>query len=298
VLGDLEFAFNIVTILISVAAVVYWVKLFKRTTVPSQRDSGWMWFLASVLVVLLLNLATQLLVITSDQLFSVDQYMLDLVVRFIMAVSRTIMAVTLTAGAYMLYDSMRSRGDMKFAFTPVKAAAEPKSQTKQKYDLPPGAGYILYKGVICDVNGAAGANVPCMDLFIDLVTHDTLGFIVTREYPPSLREKYNLKLTPIIWLTQDKEFPSSVNPSDLTEISHVMKDFISHNGNTVILFDGLEYLLMHNSFEDIIKLIQGLDDVVVQNNCRLIVAVDPKILTEQQIHQLKSELHEFEATVD
>jgi archaellum biogenesis ATPase FlaH len=79
----------------------------------------------------------------------------------------------------------------------------------------------------------------------------------------------------------------------MTELSHMVKHFITKGEDTAILVDGLEYLILHNSFEDVLRMIQGLDDVVVQNKARLIVSVDPSAINEQQFHLLKRELTEF-----
>jgi hypothetical protein len=73
----------------------------------------------------------------------------------------------------------------------------------------------------------------------------------------------------------------------------MIKDFIGKGGDTVILLEGVEYLILHNGFEDVLKVIQSLDDVVVQNKSRLIVPIDPSTITEQQFHLLSRELTEF-----
>jgi hypothetical protein len=284
---NLEFLFNLITIIVSIAAVVYWVKLFRKTSIPSKQDQGWMWFLASVLIVLLLNLSTQMFFLSgSGDFLGLDDYAFNIMTRFLMSLSRTIMAISLTAGAYMLYDSMKSRGDVKFMFRPVEPAAEPESNTAPKYELDAGYSYLI--------DSARRGRGWGAELFTDLVTHGKLGFVATRDYPPRVRENYNLTTTPMVWLSQDKEFSSNINPSDLTELSHVIKDFILKCDDTVVLLDGIEYLILYNGFEDVLKVIEGLNDVIVKSNSRIIITADLSTLTKQQIHLLRTEVVEYD----
>ena len=299
--GEMEFLLNGFTILVSVVAVIYWVKLFRRIYISGRQDEGWLWVFAAVLMVLLLNLSTLLLVLGSGRLplgigrvLAVDVETLGFVNTF----SRILMAVSMAVGAHMLYESMRARGDVKFVFTPVEPVAEEPSELEAKYELQPGCSYLVKEG---SPAGDARAYymhkerraVLAMDMFADLVTHGVLGLVATRDYPPKLREQYGLVKTPMVWLTQEKGFKDSIHPADLTELSHMIKGFISRSEDTVVLLRGVEYLVLHNSFEDVLKLIQGLDDVVVQHNSRLIVPIDPSALPEQHFHLLARELKEF-----
>ncbi|MBD3387862.1 MAG: DUF835 domain-containing protein [Candidatus Altiarchaeales archaeon] len=287
---DLPFTLNVFTIIVSLAAVYYWVKLFKRISISDRRDEGWMWIFASVLMVLLLNVSTMLLVSTSGRI-PVDSYRVFVVdvktLEFVNAFSRTVMALSMTIGAYMLYKSMRSRGDVKFMFSPVEHVMEDSSTSEQKFDLKSGCSYLVSAD-------QEDGSVSGWDLFVDLVTHGTMGLVVSRHHPPELRDRYGLVKTPMVWLTQEK-VDDSLHPSDLTELSHIIKEFIWKGGETAVLLDGIEYLVLHNSFEDVLKTIQGVDDVVVQNKSCLILTIDPSAVSEQEFHLLKRELNEYMA---
>jgi hypothetical protein len=297
----IELPLNVVTILISLAAVVYWVKLFNHIKISGRQDEGWLWIFASVLMVLLLNVSTLLLVLTNgmipfgaEKVVTVDVHTLD----FITTVSRAIMAISMTVGAYMLYESVKAGGDVKFVFSPVQPQAEATSDSAPKYDIMPGISYLVKEGA---PSGSMRdyyihsdrRTITGVELFKDLVTHGTLGFCATRRYPPKIREDFGLLKTPMVWLTQEKGFADAVHPGDLPELSHMIKDFISKGGDTVVLMEGIEYLVLHNSFEDVLRLIQGLDDVVVQHKSRLIVSLDPSAVTDQQYHLIARELTEF-----
>jgi hypothetical protein len=295
---DTKFILNAITVIISFAAVVYWVKFFKRISISGKQGVGWLWIFTSVLMVLLLNLSA-VIIVANTGILSIGFAKVSLVnvgtLEFMNTVGRTLIAISVTIGAYLLYQSMKGKGDVKFVFTPVKPVPEPKSSSAPKYALKPGYSYLARKDPITETDGDAkiiadGLICSSMDLFVDLVTHGTMGFIVTRNYPQRIREKYNLMKTPMMWLTRDQASSSSISPADLAELSHMVKDFIQTAKDTVVLIDGLEYLIMHNSFEEALELIQGLDDVVVQSKSRLIVTVDPQAVTPQQLHLLMTEL--------
>jgi hypothetical protein len=203
---------------------------------------------------------------------------------------RTLVAVSVTIGSYILYQSMKLRGNYKFTFTPVKAVAEKVSSSAQKYVLNPGNCYLIKRNPL---QGGSDPGNSAMELFADLVTHGTLGFIITRHYPQKLRDRYGLMKTPMIWLSRDQSGSGVISPVDLAEISHIVKEFISSSKDAAVLIDGFEYLIMHNSFNEALELIQSLNDVAVQSGSRIIVTVDPLAVTEQQLHLLLTELMEF-----
>jgi hypothetical protein len=298
--GYLEMPVDILTIFISAAAAVYWVKLFNRFSIGERRDEGWLWIFAAVLMALLLNLSTLVmgfangrLPVGFDQVVVVDTN----TIGFLSGFSRIVVAVSLAIGTYIIYGSMRGRGDVRFAFT-AEPAAEAPSQSDPKYQLRSGFSYMVREGGTPGVSWQhylrkEQKSVSAIEVFSDIVTHGTMGFCVTRRYPPKLRDDYGLMKTPMVWLSMDKQGAEVVHPSDLPELSHMIKDFIARGGDTVVLLDGLEYLVLHNGFDNIMMFLQGLDDVVVQHKARLIVSVDPSTMTEQQYHLLGRELTEY-----
>jgi len=293
--GYLQLPLNTVTLFISAVAVVFWVRVFGRMKLSERQDEGWLWVFSSVLMALLLNISALILSLGNgeipvgfDSAILVNARTLELVTDL----GRTIMAVSLAVGTFMLYKSMRQKGVVNFMFSPVKIAAEAPAETAAKYRLEPGSSYLVVEG---QQRGVLRARAPVqgVDLFADLVKHGIVGFCATRRYPPKLRDDYGLLKTPIVWLTQERGLPESIHPSDITELSHAVKEFIIKGGDTVILIEGVEYLIIHNGFDDVIRLLQGLKDVVAQHKSRLIVTIDPSTINQQQFHLLSRELSEF-----
>jgi hypothetical protein len=285
----LELPLNALTILVSAVAVVYWVRLFRRISLSESRDEGWLWIFSAILMVLLLNISALLLTLNSGRVSFFGDYMIVVnsqTLDFMNTFSRGIMAFSMAVGTYLLYNSMRAGGNVKFEFKALDIKAEEDSLENAKFKLNPGRGYIVVE------EGEEGKNGG-MELFTDLVTHGVAGLCASRKYPPRVRADYGLHKTPIIWLSEDKDFKDRIHPSDLIELSHTIKDFIQKGQDTVVLVEGIEYLIMRNGFDDVLKLLQGLNDVVVKNSCRLIVALDPSTVSESQYHLLSREFERF-----
>ncbi len=113
--------------------------------------------------------------------------------------------------------------------------------------------------------------VKSLRIFCDLVTHGIPGFVISRVHPDKIKMKYKLARTPMLWLTQS-ETESALNPNDLSKLNYIVEDFTRKSEESVILLDGLEYLVTQVGFSTVIKYVEELKDVVVVNNSRLIIS--------------------------
>ncbi|MFH1403568.1 MAG: DUF835 domain-containing protein [Candidatus Altiarchaeota archaeon] len=286
-LSNTELYFNILTILLSFLAVVYWTRLFKHFNLSGKENIGWVWIFVSVLMILLLNLSDLPMMFSSANMnLGLYQSFRVNVSTFSMigSVSRTLIAVSITVGGYLLYSRM---GDskVKYKFMLVESANDEEGLGEAKYKVNPGSSHIIEE--------SSPESISALELFSDLVKHGIHGLCITRNYPPKIRDKYNLLKTPIIWLTREKGYDDSIEPTSMIGLSQTIKEFVSTTDDGIVLLDGVEYLIMHNKFEDVIRMIQSVKDVVVQHDSRLVVSIDPSALDEKQVHLLKRELKEY-----
>jgi len=285
VFTDFEVQMNLATVLLSLVAVVYWVRLFRHIEIRRKQDVGWAWIFVAVLTVLLLNISG-LMFVFSDETVAVGATRVlkfDLkTITLINTLSRTIIAVSTTIGAYLIYTSVGKPGKFTLSIEPV---SEAHVGGKSKYDLKPGTSYFIETG-----KGDGGV---AAELFTDLVKHGVQGLCITRTYPPKMRQQYGLQRTPIVWMTKERGYDESIEPDSLISFSHTVKEFIFKSQDCVVLIDGIEYLISQNNFDDVLKIIQSIDDVVMQKNARLVISADPSALDERQLHLLKRELNEY-----
>ncbi len=161
---------------------------------------------------------------------------------------------------------------------------EAESHSKPKYGLLPGACYISRER----------KSEKAFEIFTDLVTHGLQGLCVSRLKPESVRERYGLRKTPMVWLTQNAEAGEKcITPTDMPRVHFVISDFLDKAEESVILLDGIEYIITHNSFPSALKLLQLLNDRVMMHRSRLIVPVDPVAVGEKELALLERDMRQL-----
>lgn len=110
------------------------------------------------------------------------------------------------------------------------------------------------------------------NIFVDYVFHGITGMVLTRNHPDEIREKYSLKETNIIWIsdTADGQLKSI---STLSDVSILIGEFYKHNKKSVVLLDGVEYLVARNGFESVYQLLQQKRDQALASKGFCIIPV-------------------------
>jgi hypothetical protein len=267
--SELILAVNIIAVLLSALAMFYWTKLYRKLYKSSRKEAqGWVWLSVAVLGILLFNISSIYVVFQNAPVYELMNI-----------IGRTIIAVSMTVGAYLLYSPMQK--GVLYKFVPVTPVAEKEGEKTILMDIVKvGHSYLIQEE----------KPEKSTDVFVNLVTHGAQGLYITRRYPKEVRDTYNLKVTPIIWLTHEKTEEGHINPTDIVELSHTVKEFIKKTADGVVLIDGLEYLITQNDYKDILKFIQSLDDSIAVSSSRLIIPIDPSSLNEQQFHLLKRDM--------
>jgi hypothetical protein len=114
-------------------------------------------------------------------------------------------------------------------------------------------------------------------MFVAEVAAGNKGLLITRVHPDQVRERYGLVKTPILWLS-GQPGPDRVDPASLSILQHTIVDFLQNGSTSVILLDGLEYLISENQVDKVLRLVYTVHDAVVISGSKFIVPVDPDIL--------------------
>ncbi len=160
----------------------------------------------------------------------------------------------------------------------IEPVAERGLRTEIKHWLDPMEGYLVLEK----------KPERSFKIFIDLVNHGIPGFVVSRLHPEKLRRTYKLVKTPVLWLSRT-EVKDTLNPNDLSKLGYIVENFTRTSENSVILLEGLEYLITQLTFEPVVKHLQELKDTVILNNSRLIVPLDSRTLSPREFNILKRE---------
>jgi len=127
------------------------------------------------------------------------------------------------------------------------------------------------------------------NLFVNALKKGMKGFCITRNYPAKIRSKFDLKDTPVIWLSNVGR-ENTIRPKDLEKLSLSLEQFLSQPGGGIVLLDGLEYLITNNNFITVLRLIQSLRDQVAINQSILLMAVNKSTLESHQLNLLEREV--------
>jgi len=184
-----------------------------------------------------------------------------------------IRSILLTVGALLLFLSSLmlylpfARG--RYAIVPI--ATEPNQR------LPHGAYW--------------GNSSETRRLFVELTKHRHLpGIAVTRDPPETFRSQLELKVVPVLWVSKVSH-QDAVEPTRLPYLLENLKAFLeSTNLDKVILLDCVEYLLLENKPESVLKFIASLKDLAALNRGILLVSVEKEAIDEKTFNVMVSEL--------
>jgi len=164
-------------------------------------------------------------------------------------------------------------------FKPKKetpAGMEKARKTAMKYELRKGFGYVVKEL----------KPEKSFEMFVDQVTHNIQGLCITREHPQVLRKKWGLEKTPIIWLS-NQVGKVYVNPTNIGILSDTIIRFIEKSGDSVVLIDGIEFLVVNNDYEKVLRMIHHVAEATMEYKSRLIISVDPRTLDTRQMALLE-----------
>lgn len=166
----------------------------------------------------------------------------------------------------------------------VEPAVEKRVKSEKRYTLKKGFSYLVEEE----------KPEKSFDIFVDYVTHGVSGLCMTRTNPKFVKEKYLLKRTPFIWLSSQKieEHTSSV---DLTELSISVKDFVKKSTESIVLLDGIEFLISRFSFEEVLSFLQSLTEFLSLTTSILTIPISPQTVDVKQLKFLEREMTVFAA---
>ncbi len=107
-------------------------------------------------------------------------------------------------------------------------------------------------------------------------------------HPRRIERRHPLGTCEHIWLTETKSERRGLDPSQLNyEVLRKLTKFLEGRPGSAVFLEGVEYLISHNGFSDVLSFLQSAIDLVSISNSRLYVPVDPTALNEERLATLK-----------
>ncbi len=133
-------------------------------------------------------------------------------------------------------------------------------------------------------------------VFFNTVSDEVNGLLITRTNPSVLKKTFpdmhhNIK---IYWLTDIESTEPSIDPTEIEQLDATITGFVNsslkNNTESIILLDGMEYIISRNSFNQTLQLIHHIKDFVSMYNTLLIIPVSPNAIDIKELKQLEREL--------
>lgn len=161
---------------------------------------------------------------------------------------------------------------------PITTEPEKKEINIEEAELNPGSTYLITEE----------KPEQTLKLYKKYSGQDYTGLLLSRMNPQRLKDANPDIQGDMYWLTTVKSTDQPVL-SGLQELSILVSNFIDANDKSVILLDGLEYLISNNDYGIVLRLIQQVRDKVSTSNAILVIPVNPEALSDKELTLLKRE---------
>jgi len=129
------------------------------------------------------------------------------------------------------------------------------------------------------------------------------GICVTRKSARVLKEKYGLESFSLLRLGKKEGSSgmlssalgiseSSISSANLSSLYEKIVSYLEENRNSVMLIDGIEYLVSQNDFKTVMRFIQKLSDILERYEAYLIITISPNSLEPTDMSTLEREMTE------
>ncbi|KYK25556.1 MAG: hypothetical protein AYK23_03480 [Candidatus Proteinoplasmatales archaeon SG8-5] len=132
--------------------------------------------------------------------------------------------------------------------------------------------------------------VKSFNLFMNKVNEGFKGMALTRLNPKRITELYDVKDTTILWLTDREGDPDVKIPPVLEKIIYRIEDLLNAPGKSILLVDGLDYLISNNSFDPVLRFLRRLIDEISESEAIFIMSIAPETIDEQGLKILEREM--------
>ena len=112
------------------------------------------------------------------------------------------------------------------------------------------------------------------------------ALIITRDYPKKLLSEKEIGCCRVLWLTNIVG-EGRINPTAIGILMGHIRAFVESQVKTTVVLDGLEYLITLNTYDRMLQFMNQLRDIVVTNDCILLVPLDPRTLSQRELALLE-----------
>ena len=127
-------------------------------------------------------------------------------------------------------------------------------------------------------------------IFSEAVRYGSNGLCITPLHPDDAKREYGLGGATVMWLSKHE----GISPASLGILRDTIEGFIEKAENTIVILDGLEYLITTNGFDLTLKFLHDLSESITLNRSKLIVPVSPPTLGTKELALLERHMEPIE----
>ena len=109
------------------------------------------------------------------------------------------------------------------------------------------------------------------EIFMDAVNCGSLGLIATTTPPSQVKEKYSLRSTPVLWISEEAT-EMGVKPDKIARLSIMLMNFMKKANKSIVLLDGVDELIAINGPEKVKNFIQILGSTAITTGGSIIIS--------------------------
>jgi hypothetical protein len=148
----------------------------------------------------------------------------------------------------------------------------------------PGEQFPIERGFIYLVKEKRPA--IAFEMFNEATIHGAKGMLVVREHPNRLKQLHEFDAAKILWLTR-RVGVDHIDPTELSLLSLEMTKFVEGASKSVVLLEGLEYIITQNDFETVLRFVNHLHDFILAHDSAVIIVMDPRVLNIRELALLE-----------
>jgi archaellum biogenesis ATPase FlaH len=153
----------------------------------------------------------------------------------------------------------------------LEVASEPEEARKLKIEW--GCNYFVDEDTLDET----------VKLFNELTQIGIPGLFITRTPSEKAEKQWELSNSKIIWLCSRTGGEYHYLPPALEKINHTIHEFIRQNENSVIMLDGIEYIVNNNDFLKTLSLMDNLKEIIGINKAIFLFPLSSSIFSHKEM---------------
>lgn len=121
------------------------------------------------------------------------------------------------------------------------------------------------------------------------------GLCVTRRFPARLKENFELPNARLIWLSHTPG-KDNHNPTNIGTLATLISSFVEKYGKSISLIDGLEYLVINNGFQQVLKFTELINEQVMQSESIVLIPISQNAFSDKEIALIERNVETIEGT--